>query len=96
MSKVRALWNKQQRSTSAADVIHDQLHGLFVVENATRWNSCFHSLERIYDFASKDFNGLNSLFAKLGLSKKKISPLTKKEVCVIGEYLQVGCFFCFM
>lgn len=87
MVKVRALWNKQQRSTSAADVIHEQLHGLFVA--GTRWNSCFYALERVYEFATKDLQGLNSLFTKLGLAKQKISPLTKKEVCVIGEYLQV-------
>ena len=91
-TKIRALFNKQRRSSKAADIIHSRLSGLFVVENATRWNSTFKTFERVYAFAKSHPTSLAALFDDLELTKQspKITAFTASEVLFIGEYLQVS------
>lgn len=39
--KLPAIWNKQNRSSLASDYIKDKLGELFIIHNATRWNSYY-------------------------------------------------------
>ena len=44
MAKALALWNLQNRSTQAADIIMAEVSRRLVVPNATRWNSTFDAI----------------------------------------------------
>jgi hypothetical protein len=42
--KLKSIWNKQQRSSLASDFIKSKLGKLFIICNATRWNSYYDGL----------------------------------------------------
>ena len=67
LAKCTSLWNKQQRSTLAADKIHELLQCSLVVANATRWNSTFKGLKRIEDIMKNRFSNLNEVMNSLQL-----------------------------
>ena len=83
-AKCQGLWNKQGRSTQFADLVHEKFKLYFVVPNSTRWNSVFHSMERIQRFLEMSMDNLNAL-----LSELNIPPFTTAETTFIGEYCDI-------
>ena len=65
MSKLTAVWNLQNRSTNAADVIKEKCGKKFITPVATRWNSLQNSVKRVYELIEKSNDNLKSLFTTL-------------------------------
>ena len=84
MGKLTDLFNKQNRSTVFSDKIKAELGGLFVVHNATRWNSLFDALKRVKSFYDTKPATMNSLLIDLGLS-----PISSDETTFLKEILEV-------
>ena len=83
-AKCQGLWNKQGRSTQFADLVHEKFKLYFVVPNSTRWNSVFHSMERIQRFLEISMENLGTLMSELN-----IPPFTTAETTFIGEYCDI-------
>jgi len=83
-AKCQALWNKQSRSTLAADEIRAKCTKLFSIPIMIRWNSMYKAMDsvRAHILDSKDH--LDSLFEAL-----KIPKLHSSEIQFITEYCQV-------
>ena len=84
MGKCQALWNKQRRSSTSADIIRETCGRLFVVPCATRWNSLYYALQRVQDIMAKSADNLDGLMDKLGLPR-----FTQVEIAFIAEYVKV-------
>jgi hypothetical protein len=84
ISKCQALWNKQSRSTLAADEIRAKCTQMFSVPIMIRWNSMYKAMESIKDHISNSNDNLDSLFEAL-----KIPKLQKVDIDFIEEYCQV-------
>ena len=61
-SKLKSLWNKQNRSSKASDAISEILNSLFVIHNATRWNSFFDAVDRVKYFINNKKTALKQVF----------------------------------
>lgn len=85
-AKLTAIWNKQNRSTQAAEKIRDALGTLLPTPGDTRWNSMFDAVSKIHSLLSKP--QLDNSFDKLcdELTIKRLQPLQKT---FIAEYVQV-------
>ncbi len=83
-SKCQALWNKQSRSTLAADEIRAKCTQMFSVPIMIRWNSMYKAMESVKDHISNSKDNLDSLFAAL-----KIPKLQRADIDFIEEYCQV-------
>ncbi len=59
--KLSATWNKQNRSSLASDYIKDKRGELFIIHNATRWNSYYESLCKVNYFQLKKPEELNDV-----------------------------------
>lgn len=81
LAKCQVLFNKQNMSTLAADIIFKHLGRYLVVPGATRWNSLFDSLQLLLSKVEK----LDDICRDLGV------PLFKKpsETDFLKEYCQV-------
>ena len=84
LTKCTALWNKQKRSTVAADNIRARCKLMFVVPNLTRWNSQFDAFQRMQRLLSESDDNLHALFRDLDLPK-----LQPSEVSFITEFVEV-------
>ncbi|KAI9559513.1 hypothetical protein GHT06_013507 [Daphnia sinensis] len=49
-AKLTAVWNKQSRSSLTSDFIKATMGELFVIHNATRWNSYYDALEFLREY----------------------------------------------
>lgn len=83
--KLQAVWNKQKQSYLATDFIKQSLDRLFVVKNATRWNSYYDALVRVKEFIDQKSDDLKRVFEHL-----KLPVLTKKEEEYIAEFVLVA------
>lgn len=84
-AKCSALWNKSSRSPQAAEVVHDSSQITLAVPNATRWNSFFYSISKLYSIVEKKSEVvLNDICAKLSLP-----PFRSNEVAFMAEYIKV-------
>ena len=91
IGKLTDLLNKQNRSTVFSDKIQAELGGLFVVHNATRWNSLFDALKRVKFFYDTKPATVNSLLIDLGLSPISSDKATfLKEILEVMEPLAIG------
>jgi hypothetical protein len=84
LTKCTALWNKQSRSSVAADTIRARCRLMFVVPNLTRWNSQFDAFQRMQRLLSESDDNLHALFRDLDLPK-----LQPSEVSFITEFVEV-------
>ncbi|KAA0194063.1 hypothetical protein HAZT_HAZT005998 [Hyalella azteca] len=83
-AKARELWNKQCRSTQAADVIKMELGKMLVVPTATRWNSVYDSvtcLVTVYDKKTTELNRVCNIL--------KIPLFTLCDMSLLKEYILV-------
>ncbi|XP_045030780.1 uncharacterized protein LOC116927558 [Daphnia magna] len=60
--KLKSIWNKQQRSSLASDFMKSKMGELFVICNATRWNSYYDGLVKVEHFIDKKDEALNETF----------------------------------
>ena len=65
MSKMCAVWNLQNRSTSASDIIREKCGKFFITPVATRWNSLQNSVKRFHEILVASDDKLRSLFTAL-------------------------------
>ena len=81
------IWNKQSRSTSAADKIRDMLGCLFIIPVPTRWNSMYYAMVKVRKLIQKSDDNLGALTDALGIKKR----FNEREVAFICEYCDVMC-----
>ena len=86
-AKLTAIWNKQNRSTQAAEKIKAALGTLLPTPGDTRWNSIYDAVAKIHSLLSKP--ELENSFDKLcdELVIKRLQPLQKTFIL---EYVKVG------
>lgn len=83
-AKLQALWNKQERSSTFADLVKEKLGIYFIVPNVTRWNSTFQAMDRCKRFVCEQRNSFNRLLSELNLEH-----LPNPEVQFLNEYCSV-------
>ncbi|XP_054881487.1 uncharacterized protein LOC129355892 isoform X3 [Poeciliopsis prolifica] len=86
MSKARALWNLQSRSTVAAACIFDALKRRLAVPTGTRWISTYDSVVVLNSLLEKNRDAVNRVTTQL-----KLQPFTDSDVGFLSEYGQVMC-----
>uniref|UniRef100_M3ZI76 BED-type domain-containing protein n=1 Tax=Xiphophorus maculatus TaxID=8083 RepID=M3ZI76_XIPMA len=86
MSKARALWNLQSRSTVAAACIFDALKRRLAVPTGTRWNSTYDSVVVLNSLLEKNRDAVNRVMTQL-----KLQTFTDSDVGFLSEYGQVMC-----
>ena len=85
MQKAKALFKKQKNSTLAADHIRANCKGkLFIIPNATRWNSLYDAVKRLVKIIDDSDDSLNALMDLLGIDR-----FTEDDLTFLREYLQV-------
>jgi len=85
MAKCTSLWNKSSRSPQAAEIVQEQSEVTLSVPNATRLNSFFLAVGKVYSITVKKSEAvLNDICAKLALP-----PFRPNEVAFMAEYLTV-------
>ncbi|RVE43346.1 hypothetical protein evm_011986 [Chilo suppressalis] len=84
--KCTGLWNKQNRSSVAADLIHHKLGKYLKTPNDTRWNSTYDSLLCIANiFTDRDA----SINFGIICDELKISRFNKNDTDFLLEYLDI-------
>jgi hypothetical protein len=83
-AKLQCIWNKQARSSLSSDYIMNKLGALFVLFNATRWNSFYDALKCVCDFIEAKNELLRETFQHF-----KIVPLTGAEEQFLLEYVRI-------
>ena len=81
LSKCRALWDRQQRSTVSSEIITRKLGRLFIVPCSTRWNSLYDALSFL---GSIDRKLLDGICDELALPR-----LQDEDILFIEEYTKV-------
>ena len=84
IAKCQALWNKQQRSTQASDIIKEKLGCQLVVPVATRWNSTYLALKKLTTCMKDKEQELQETCEKLQVVRFKST-----ELAFIQEYVKV-------
>lgn len=84
LAKCTALFNKQQQSTKAADLIHAGLSRYLVTPCPTRWNSLYDSVVLVSELLIEKPAEMNKIFDLLELDH--IQP---DDHQVLKEYIQV-------
>ncbi len=84
-TKLSAIWNKQSRSSQASDFIKKSLGELFVIHNATRWNSYYNALCKVKSFIYKKNHQLQATFDHFKI--KKLTSVRGKEF--LKEFIKV-------
>ena len=80
------IWNKQSRSTAAADKIRDMLGCLFIIPVPTRWNSMYYAMVKVQKLIQNSDDNLGTL-TNTCIKKRFI----EKEIAFICEYCDVMC-----
>ena len=83
-TKLNLPWKKQVRSSLASDFIHEKLGVLFVLHNATRWNSFFDAVKCVAKLFDSKNEALRETFQHFN-----IAPLTLQEEEYIAEYVRI-------
>ena len=82
--KLQRIWNKQARSSQSLDFIRDKLGVLFILFNATRWNSFFDALNCVHTLNKTKNEELADFFRHFNLT-----VLTKNDQEYIAEYIRI-------
>lgn len=82
--KLQSLFNKQNRSTLVSDAIKKHLDGLFVIPNATRWNSQYDAFCRVFELQQSRKAGMTTVFTELSLR-----PMDGNELVFLEEFVGV-------
>lgn len=82
--KLKTIWRKQSSSSKASDYILAKVGGLFVLPNATRWNSHYDALDRMKKLLSKRPTEMRQLFEHFG-----VAALRPSEEEFIKEYVRI-------
>lgn len=85
MTKCRALWNFQSRSTLCHDKVQESLGVLFVIPNETRWNSKYDALSHMQRMMKEKTQELREL-----MTDRKKEHFTANEITWLKEYLLVS------
>lgn len=85
-TKLQGLWNKQNRSSVAADKIREVLGRLLITPGDTRWNSFYDALVQIDNLLSKPESEVKFHQVCDDLQIKRLQPQHKTFV---AEYVQV-------
>lgn len=83
-AKLSAIWNKQSRSALASDYIKKIMGELFVIHNATRWNSYYDALRKVQHFITHKFAELQMVFDHF-----KVKRMTTAEMEFLKEFIKV-------
>jgi len=84
-AKLSAVWNKQNRSTLAADTIRAQLGTLLVTPGDTRWNSVFDAVSKVCKLLSVPED--EAKFDKV-CDDLKVTRLLPVQKIFINEYVR--------
>ncbi|KAJ8345565.1 hypothetical protein SKAU_G00297580 [Synaphobranchus kaupii] len=82
IAKCQALWNMQNGSAEASDIIQEGLGCQLKVPNVTRWNSTFQALERLKACTAGREHDLDEVCGRLDVLQFK-----KAELTFIQEYV---------
>lgn len=83
-TKLQKLWNKQSRSSKAADFIAEKLGKRLVIYIKTRWNSLYQAFRRVHHFIQTKPDELDEVFTEF-----KIKLLTDTDKAFIAEYIMI-------
>ena len=85
-SKLSALWNKQNRTTLAAERIKSAFGSMLITPGETRWNSYYDAVSKVNDILSKPDQAAEFDRVCDDLDIKKLLPIHKRFV---AEYVRV-------
>ena len=83
LAKAKALWNRQNQSTVAADAIYTELKKRLVVPNDTRWNSMFDAMVCLTKIIQEKRDGLRRVMVQ-----QSIAAFTQQDIEVMEEYVK--------
>lgn len=81
IAKCKAVWNKQQQSSIASEVVKKNLGRFLLVPCPTRWNSLYRALEQVRHLGSK----INALLDDLNLPR-----IVTEDLTILEEYTSVS------
>ena len=85
LGKCAGLWNKASRSAVAAEAVHNAVKFSLVVPNATRWNSYYHSVDKICEIVRRHSEKtLNNVCTVVG-----VALFWPVDISFILEYVKV-------
>ena len=85
LAKAQALFNKQSKSNLACDYIRQHCAGkLFILPNATRWNSQFDAIQWLTEVLLTSHDSSNGLMDDVGLPR-----FTETDIKFFEEYVRV-------
>lgn len=84
ISKCKELFNKQNRSSKVADLIHSKIGRYLITPVCVRWNSQHNSLKLVSKIFIEQHDEINYVFEALKLDK-----LTSQEIAFLDEYVKV-------
>lgn len=84
LAKCQKLFNKQQNSAKAADLVHSYLNRYLVTPSPTRWNSLFDSAVVLSSLLDTMPEAILNVTNGLGLDR-----ITPKDHAILKEYIQV-------
>lgn len=91
MNNGRGLWNKQSRSTNAAELIYTKFGRKLVVPNKTRWNSTYDAIKCIVDIIDtkcEDLDDFNQVITAIG-GKPKLNKFLHSNIKFFRDYVKV-------
>ncbi|KAI9553686.1 hypothetical protein GHT06_021614 [Daphnia sinensis] len=83
-AKLSTIWNRPSRSSLASDYIKKIMGELFVIHNATRWNSYYDALRKVQHFVTHKFEELQMVFDHF-----KVKRMTTVEMDFLKEFIKV-------
>lgn len=88
LAKCQDLFNKQQNSAKAADLVHSYLNRYLITPSPTRWNSLFDSIVLLSELLEKMPDKILNVTNGLGLEK-----ITPRDHAILKEYIKVTMIF---
>lgn len=84
LAKCQELFNKQQNSSKAADLVHNYLNRYLVTPSPTRWNSLYDSCVTLSELLDKKPEEMLNVTNGLGLER-----ITPRDHAILKEYIKV-------
>lgn len=89
--KCKSLWNKQSKSSVAADLIKEKLGVYLKVPSDTRWNSLLYASKHLLTFLKEKPAEIRSIYQKL-----KLDNLTTEELNFLEKYVAVSLYITYI